>query len=161
MSVPATDGLSLSGSWFRLGWLTSLLGGAAILRAFEPGQLPVWLPFHTSCGAITGLPCLFCGLTRAMHHLMNGDFSLALYYNWLAYPILASAVAISALFLAELIAGRSITVTRNALQVTPRSIAVGLAMLLSLWSFQVYLAISQHKTELLNPSGPLYAFFVK
>ena len=36
-----------------------------------------------------------------------------------------------------------------------------LAALLALWSLQVYLAVSQHKTELLNPNGPLYALFVR
>jgi hypothetical protein len=35
------------------------------------------------------------------------------------------------------------------------------AGLILLWAFQVYLAVSQHKSELLNPNGPLYWFVVK
>ena len=33
--------------------------------------------------------------------------------------------------------------------------------LFALWTLQVYLAVSQHKHELLNPRGPLYALFVR
>jgi hypothetical protein len=40
-------------------------------------------------------------------------------------------------------------------------ISVSLVTLLSLWALQAYLAVSQHKSELLNPRGPLYALFVK
>ncbi len=71
------------------------------------------------------------------------------------------ALALSALFLAELIAGQRLLAIRGRIHVTPRVLAVGLAMILSLWSLQVYLAVSRHKSELLNPSGLLYAFFVK
>jgi hypothetical protein len=41
-----------------------------------------------------------------------------------------------------------------------RLTAFGLGVLL-LWTLQVYLAVSQHKHELLNSRGPLYALFVR
>jgi hypothetical protein len=153
--------LSCDALWLRCGWLASVFGGIVILRSFAPSQLSAWIPFHTSCGAITGLPCLFCGTTRAMHHLLNGNFSAALYYNWLAFPILALALTLSAVFLAELIAGKKLLVIERRIRVSPRTLGFGFAIMLSLWSLQVYLAVSQHKSELLNPSGLLYAFFVK
>ena len=153
--------LSSGDVWLRGGWLASVLSGIATLRLFAPSQLSAWIPFHTSCGAITGLPCLFCGTTRAMHHLLNGNFSAALYYNWLAFPILAVAIALSALFVAELVIGRRLLAIADRVRLTPRTFAFGFTIFLSLWSLQVYLAVSQHKNELLNPSGLLYAFFVK
>ena len=152
--------ISCEALWLRFGWFASFFGGIVLLRSFTPSQLSAWIPFHTSCGAITGLPCLFCGTTRAMHHLLNGNFSAALYYNWLAFPILALALLLSALFLAELIVGKRLLVMRR-IRVSPRTLGFGFAIVLSLWSLQVYLAVSQHKSELLNPSGLLYAFFVK
>jgi hypothetical protein len=96
-----------------------------------------------------------------MHHLLNGNFAAALYYNWLAFPILAVALLLSALFLAELIVGKKLLTIGRPIRVSPQMLAFGFAIMLSLWSLQVYLAVSQHKTELLNPSGLLYAFFVK
>jgi hypothetical protein len=153
--------ISCDALWLRWGWLASFFGGIVILRSFAPSQLSAWIPFHTSCGAITGLPCLFCGTTRAMHQLLNGNFAAALYYNWLAFPILALALTLSAVFLAELIAGKKLLVIERRIRVSPRTLGFGFAIMLSLWSLQVYLAVSQHKNELLNPSGLLYAFFVK
>src|SRR5213078_4964678 len=70
-----------------------ILGATAvllILRWIDPVVAGRWLPFHTSCGAITGLPCIFCGMTRALHLLLNGDFSGAIYFNWLAVPFLGA-----------------------------------------------------------------------
>jgi hypothetical protein len=46
-------------------------------------------------------------------------------------------------------------------RVTPRSIAVSLVVLVIAWMFQVWLAVSQHKSELLNPRGPLYTLLVR
>jgi hypothetical protein len=161
MIARSQEPLSPGAIRFRFGWLGLLLCGIAILRVFSPSQLSAWIPFHTACGAITGLPCLFCGTTRAMHHLLNGNFSVALYYNWLAFPILAVSLALSALFVAELIAGKNLFAIADRVRVTPRTLAFGFAIMLSLWSLQIYLAVSQHKSELLNSKGLLYAFFVK
>ena len=49
----------------------------------------------------------------------------------------------------------------NVLPATPqRLIIIGLSLVI-LWMLQIYLAVSQHKQELLNPRGPLYALFVR
>ena len=48
----------------------------------------------------------------------------------------------------------------TVVRVTPRIIAVSLVTLLLVWTLQVWLAVSQHKRELLNPRGPLYALLV-
>ncbi|MFL6583373.1 MAG: DUF2752 domain-containing protein [Chthoniobacterales bacterium] len=132
---------------------------AILLRAVDPSSAPHLPGFATSCGAITGVPCVFCGATRALHFLLNGDLSRALYFNWLSFPVAALSVLASVVWLAELAGGRQIV--RARLHLAPRSIPIALAALLALWSLQVYLAVSQHKTELLNPNGPLYALFVR
>jgi hypothetical protein len=99
-------------------------------------------------------------MTRALYYLMHGEFGKALYYNWLAFAFVAGVITIFAIGTLELILGRNlfsrippIRLTRVSLGVT----ALGLALL---WCLQVYLAVSQHKTELLNPNGPLYSLVV-
>ena len=46
-------------------------------------------------------------------------------------------------------------------RLTRFSFAGTLTTLLLLWFLQVYLAVSQHKAELLNPKGPLYSLVVR
>jgi hypothetical protein len=144
--------------------LAFILGGSAILmllRWIDPMVAGRWLPFHTSCGAITGLPCIFCGMTRALYLLLNGDFSGAIYFNWLAFPVLAVVIFLIALFAIEVVQRRVIWRLGVVLPMTWRRLTVLGLGLLVLWTLQAYLAVSQHKHELLNSRGPLYALFVR
>jgi len=142
--------------WFAIGGLVVVL---LSLRTVDP-EMAKWLPFPTSCGAITGLPCVFCGMTRALHLLLNGQFSRALYFNWLAFPFLAALGVVIALLAIEVVQRRRI-LDINVLPATPqRLIIIGLSLVI-LWMLQIYFAVSQHKQELLNPRGPLYALFVR
>lgn len=131
------------------------------LKTVRPDAAPGWFPFPTSCGAVTGLPCIFCGTTRAIHLLLNGDFAGALYFNWLAFPLVAGAVGLFILFGAEILLGRRWLGRMPSIRFTRRSFSACALALLALWSLQVYLAVSQHKTELLNPHGPLYSLVVR
>src|SRR5215211_3269706 len=88
------------------------------LRLVNPEML-AWLPFRTSCGAVTGLPCIFCGMTRALHHLLNGQLAQALYFNWLAFPLAALAFAVAAKTAAELILMRKLWLPRPRFHLTP------------------------------------------
>src|SRR5256886_2837558 len=78
----------------RVNWPVRLIFVLAATAAFfvlhfvDPVMAGSWAPVRTSCGVITGLPCIFCGMTRALHLLLNGDFGGALYFNWLAFPFL-------------------------------------------------------------------------
>jgi Protein of unknown function (DUF2752) len=121
---------------------------------------PAWLPLPT-CGAITGLPCIFCGTTRALQFLLNGDFQRALYFNWLAFPLVTLLAMLVGVMLTELLLGSNFLARLPKIHFTKRTLGGCFAGLLLLWGLQVYLAVSQHKHELLNPNGPLYSLVAK
>ncbi len=127
----------------------------------DPVVVGPWLPFRTSCGAVTGLPCLLCGMTRALHLLLCGDVAGAIYFNWLSIPFLAALICAAGMFALELSTGRQIVNLRALAPFTARRLTICVAAALALWTLNVYLAISQHKSELLNRHGPLYHWFVK
>ena len=145
----------------RFAFIVSALAALLLLRCIDPVIAGNWLPFQLSCGAITGLPCIFCGMTRALHLLLNGDFTGTIYFNWLAFPFLGAIVFLLALFTIEAAKRRVIWRSSMILRATRSRLTVfGLSLLL-LWTLQTYLAVSQHKHELLNPHGPLYVLFVR
>jgi hypothetical protein len=145
----------------RFAFIVSASAALLLLRCIDPVLAGSWLPFHPSCGAITGLPCIFCGMTRALHLLLNGDFIGAFYFNWLAFPFLGAIIFLFALFAIEIAKRRAIWRLSMVLRVTRWRLTVfGLGLLL-LWTLQTYLAVSQHKHELLNTRGPLYVLFVR
>ena len=145
----------------RLIALAVLAATLLLLRAIDPAAAGAWLPFHPSCGAVSGLPCIFCGMTRALHFLLTGDFARALYFNWLAFPLVAGIICASVLLTLETALQRKLLDLHLVKPISSRLLAILLAMLTALWSMQAYLAVSQRKHELLNPRGPLYGLFVK
>lgn len=74
--------------------LAALASATLALRFIDPGEAR-WLPFclfHT----LTGLHCIGCGTTRALHLLARGDLLGALHMNALAIssiPLLSYASA--------------------------------------------------------------------
>jgi Protein of unknown function (DUF2752) len=145
----------------RFAFIVSASAALLLLRCIDPVVAGSRLPFHPSCGAITGLPCIFCGMTRALHLLLNGDFIGAIYFNWLAFPFLGAIIFLLALFAIEIAKRRVIWKLNVVLSMARRRLMVfGLGLLL-LWTLQAYLAVSQHRHDLLNPHGPLYALFVR
>lgn len=145
---------------FRSAVLLVAVVGLLLLRAVNPEGLSI-IPLTISCGAATGLPCLFCGMTRALHFVLNGDVGGALYFNWLALPLLALVAIITAASSAEVACGRRLFRWGGLVRFRGRSLAYVAATLCLLWSIQVYLAVTQHKRELLNPDGPLYHLFMR
>jgi hypothetical protein len=100
-------------------------------------------------------------MTRALHLLLNGDFGGALYFNWLAFPFLGAVVFLAVVCFIEIANRRLILTWNTSAALTARELTtIGLTLFI-LWTLQVYLAVSQHKQELLNPRGPLYALFVQ
>src|SRR5436309_11657198 len=139
-----------SGKWkgrarhgaLRLAFVVGMTAALSILRSVDPVSAGKWLPFPTSCGAVTGLPCVFCGMTRALHALLNGNLAGAIYFNWLAVPFLAVTLLIISLLLVEA-ARRRVIVDWSALRrINGRKVTIiGLSLFL-LWTIQVYLALS-------------------
>jgi hypothetical protein len=93
--------------------------------------------------------------------LLNGDFGDALYFNWLAFPFLGAVVFLVAVCIIEIATRRVILSWNTNAPFTARKLTIIGLTLFALWMLQVYLAVSQHKHELLNPRGPLYALFVR
>lgn len=159
MTIPISRRLGAHQAARRAGLLAAIAVALGSLRAIDPAGVS-WLGPATSCGAMTGLPCIFCGTTRAVHHLLNGQFAQAIYFNWLAYPVVALGVAAALVAASELWARRRLLVL-NRWHVTPRSVAIATVAVATLWVVQVSIALCGQKAELLNPAGPLYALFVK
>ncbi len=130
------------------------------LRTLDPAALSA-LPIAVSCGSISGLPCLFCGLTRALHALLNGDVSRAVYFNWLAIPVLVTSLLVVGALLFETLSARPLLGWKFRFQMNTRSLGYASLVLGALWVLQIYLALAQHKHELLNSAGPLYSVFVR
>ena len=161
MIAESTTGLGSGATTRRVLFLTASLTAMLLLRFIDPTQLSFWFPFALSCGAVTGLPCIFCGLTRALHLALNGQIEAAIYFNWLSLPLLCLAGWLAVVATLEIVAQRRLYGLRPRLRFTRRTMSVAMALLPALWILQVYLAVSGHKAELLNPHGPLYSFFVK
>lgn len=152
--------LSHGGALRRIAFVGGVGAILVALRVIDP-ESSSWFPLRASCGAITGLPCLFCGTTRAMHHLLNGEFGRAIYFNWLALPILAVVATMMLAFTIETVLGRHLRQCRLRFRLTPRRLGAIAGVVVALWFLQVTLAVSLHKHELLNPAGPLYSLLVR
>jgi Na+-driven multidrug efflux pump len=102
--------------------------------------------------AWTGLPCPFCGGTRALRALARGDWVEALYHNPLALGVVAAAVLWSAWWWTEAVWGRAwprAGVERAARRAGP-VLLVGLGVF---WGVHVALAVILPKPELLDAGG--------
>ena len=69
------------------------VGALAYTAAFDPAT-EAWFP---TCvlRACTGLWCPGCGMTRAVHHLTNGDIVAAVRLNLLVVPLAVAAMAVT------------------------------------------------------------------
>ena len=58
--------------------------GLVLVKNFNPEEESFFIPcmFHK----VTGLKCPGCGMTRAMHYLVNGNIKKAVWYNLMIIP---------------------------------------------------------------------------
>lgn len=99
--------------------------------------------------AWTGLPCPFCGGTRALRALSVGDWSAALYFNPLVFAVVPGALVWTLWWAGEAWRGRPWP--SEWLQRYRR--AIGLAAVIALaffWVFHIALALGMPKPELLD-----------
>lgn len=154
----ASSARSLTRGQFRARLVAIVAVSAALvmLRTVNPETVS-WFPLRGSCGAATGLPCIFCGTTRAVHYLLNGHFARALYFNWLSFPVTSAALVIVLVFAVETGLGRRVIQLRFSFRMTPQRAALVASGITALWLLQIAIAVGLHKRELLNPAGLLYA----
>ena|SRR5258708_6839940 len=86
-----------SGSVKRSAAIISVLGSllaAAILYRFDPATVH----FYPRCAfhELTGLQCPGCGTTRALHHLLHGDFAGAFRLNAMLFVVVPFGAIASA-----------------------------------------------------------------
>ena len=104
---------------------------------------------------VVGLPCPFCGGTRAMHCLLAGDWRSALYFNWLAFPVLLGGLGLIVVLLWELLAKHKIS---HPFKVNRRWMLLLACFLGGSWFWHIFLALSIPKPELLNANGLFFQF---
>ena len=151
MSLPPLP-LTRQGQILRVIFLvgTVVLG----LKTWFLNLVPVF-PTYDALQHLVGLPCPFCGGTRAMYCLLHGDWHGALYYNWIAFPVLLLITVLVILSVYELL------MNRRALPVfrLKRSFTVcSVLFLAAAWTWHVYDALTTPKPELLCRQGLIFQF---
>lgn len=123
---------------------------AALVAAFDPCAGMIRFP---PCPFLwlTGLPCPFCGLTRAVHHLLRFNATMAWYLNPLAFPVVAATAFLFGRAALEIATG----FRARALPALRLSWLVAIVALLLLhWALHVGGALNTPKPELLAPDRP-------
>jgi len=141
----------------RLGAAGLFLLGIALVAWIDPRSR---LPFPAvPCGfrTLTGLPCPFCGGTRAAHALLHGDLAGAAHLNPLAYPALALALAVAAVLLIEVIRRQRIVDWERSIHRIARFAPLIAALVVAWWIPHILLAIRTPKPELVDLKNPIAA----
>lgn len=133
--------------WIRLISVLAILGFVAYAWLLNPAAKGVSFSGFKN---IVGLPCPLCGGTRATHYLLAGNLPQVLYYNWLAIPSVLGAVFLISLFSLELITNKKLVIIPKP---SKRFFILTIFLLVAVWGYHVYDALSNNKTELLNLQG--------
>ena len=132
-----------------------LSAGLLAVAFIEPrGQLP--FP-HVPCifRSTTGLPCPFCGGTRAAHWLLQGNFARSLDLNVLAIPALTVILAVTLCIAFEAATARRIAEWESLVRRAAKFLPVAILLVVVTWIPQVIRAVQQSKTELVDPRNPI------
>lgn len=143
--------LSSSQKATRTAAALSILGFMAYAWSIVPNQSTPWAPFISGLRSLIGLPCPLCGGTRATHYILQGDWSSALYYNWIAFPAVFFGTLLALIWIAEAISNRRLLHLRF-----PRKVWFGpsiIACILLVWGAHIHDALSTPKPELVNTNG--------
>ena len=156
MLQPAMNRLPPEGRWLRLGLAVAVLLVLLVLLGLRiPRSAGPFLPcgFH----AMSGLPCLFCGGTRAVRAILHGDLGAALYLNALAFPSLALVAAGFVVLLVEAAAARPLAPWEAICRRLNRSALVLILPALAWWMVHLYFALRTPKPELVDFRNPIAA----
>jgi|GEM_PF-502879 len=156
MLPPAKNSIPPEGRWLRLGLAVSILLVLGFVALPPTGSHSPFL----KCGfhAASGLPCVFCGGTRAARAILHGDLHAALYLNALAFPALAIVAGTFVVLLAEAAAGRPLALRETLLRHLDRVVPALLFLALAWWVFHIYDALLTPKPELVNFGNPIAAW---
>ena len=126
-----------------------------LLAVSGPGAATA--PSCLPCGfhAVSGLPCLFCGGTRAARAILHGDLHAAVYLNALAFPALALAAAAVVVLLLEAAAARPIALWDDLFRHLNRLGPVLVLPALAWWAIHIYFALRTPKPELVDFRNPI------
>ena len=149
--------ISAEGRWLRIGLAAVMLLVMGLLAVSSLGAAP-GLPFFP-CGfhAVSGLPCLFCGGTRAARAILHGDLHAAVYLNALAFPGLALAAATVVVLLLEAAAARPLALWDALFRHFSRLAPVLVLPALAWWTIHIYFALRTPKPELVDFRNPIAA----
>ena len=143
------------GRWLRLGLAVSIPLVLGFIALPPVGRHPPFLfcGFH----AASGLPCLFCGGTRAVRAILHGDLREAVYLNALAFPALTIVAGAFVALLVEAAAGRPLALRQTLFQHLNRFVPALIALALAWWAFHIYSALRTPKPELVDFRNPVAA----
>lgn len=157
MLPPLMNRLAPEGRWLRLGLALSMvlvLLSLAFLRSERRVTLPA-LPcaFHS----ISGLPCLFCGGTRAACAILDGNPRAAVRLNILAFPALALLATTLVALVVEAASGRPLAPWEAFLRRMNRLAPLLILPALAWWMFHIYSALRTPNPELVDFRNPIAA----
>lgn len=139
--------------WF-FGCLAALVAWLIVWPQGVPS--PGFCAFHS----LTGLPCAFCGGTRAVRSLVAGNWEHALYLNPLAVAVVIVGGPILLLLVAEALRGRRfLPPFNNSTRVV--ILVLGAVILLPWTYWHANSALKAAKTELVNFEHPVVKFFLR
>ena len=134
--------------------IVAMLAGAAVLPLAPPSRFSSGLPTCVLKSA-TGLPCPFCGGTRATQALLRGDLGRALYLNAAALPAVVTFVTAALVLGWEAMRGRAVG-DWDALVRRLRSLLPIMAALLCIyWLVHLMNALRGPKSELVDLENPI------
>lgn len=117
---------------------------------------PALCVFHSA----TGLPCAFCGGTRAVRSLVAGDWERAIYLNPLAVAVVLVGGPLFLLLAVEALRGRRfLPPFNNTLRVV--LLATGVVVILPWTIWHATTALKTPKPELVNFEHPIVKFFLR
>ena len=147
--------LGAESRWLRLAVALGLLGIAVLSALLSPDFRMPFPKLPCAFHEISGLPCLFCGGTRAVCAIMEGNPRAALYLNAMAFPVLALAGSGVCVLLVEAAVGRGLGPWEKIFRGMNRLAPVLIIAALAWWAVHVYFALKAPKPELVDLRNPI------
>ena len=134
--------------------IVAMLAGAAVLPLAPPSRFSPGLPTCVLKSA-TGLPCPFCGGTRATQALLRGDLARALYLNAAALPAVVTFVTAALVLGWEAMRGRAVGDWDALLRRLRSLLPIMAALLCIYWLVHLMNALRGPKSELVDLENPI------